>query len=100
MTFLGLEVRTDLPQVSYPTAIDYYVFVSFMFIFFAVVQVNMILMIYHDDISNDSVIILCLNFFATFILTLYHLYHFRLRLFTISPNLEQVILITGITIIC
>lgn len=68
MTFLGLEVRTDLPQVSYPTAIDYYVFVSFMFIFFAVVQVNMILMIYHDDISNDnSVIILCLNFFATFI---------------------------------
>ena len=53
MTFLGLEVRTDLPQVSYPTAIDYYVFVSFMFIFFAVVQVNMILMIYHDDISND-----------------------------------------------
>ena len=71
MTFLGLEVRTDLPQVSYPTAIDYYVFVSFMFIFFAVVQVNMILMIYHDDISNEtslnSVIILCLNFFATFI---------------------------------
>ena len=39
MTFLGLEVRTDLPQVSYPTAIDYYVFFSFMFIFFAVVQV-------------------------------------------------------------
>ena len=40
MTFLGLEVRTDLPQVSYPCAIDYYVFGSFMFIFFAVVQVN------------------------------------------------------------
>ena len=49
MTFLGLEVRTDLPQVSYPTAIDYYVFVSFMFIFFAVVQVDMILIIYSDD---------------------------------------------------
>ena len=40
MTFLGLEARTDLPQVSYPTALDYFVFISFMFIFSTVVQVN------------------------------------------------------------
>ena len=39
MTFLGLEARTDLPQVSYPTALDYFVFISFMFIFSTVVQV-------------------------------------------------------------
>ena len=40
MTFLGLEARTDLPQVSYPTALDYFVFISFMFIFSTVVQVK------------------------------------------------------------
>ena len=39
MTFLGLEARTDLPQVAYPTALDYFVFFSFMFIFSTVVQV-------------------------------------------------------------
>ncbi len=39
MTFLGLEARTDLPQVSYPTALDYFVFISFMSIFTTVVQV-------------------------------------------------------------
>ena len=39
MTFLGLEARTDLPQVAYPTALDYFVFLSFMFIFSTVVQV-------------------------------------------------------------
>ena len=38
MTFLGLEARTDLPQVSYPTALDYFVFISFMSIFTTVVQ--------------------------------------------------------------
>merc|ERR1719361_2742479 len=38
MTFLGLEARTDLPQVAYPTALDYFVFISFMFIFSTVVQ--------------------------------------------------------------
>ena len=41
MTFLGLEARTDLPQVAYPTALDYFVFISFMFIFSTVVQVCM-----------------------------------------------------------
>jgi gamma-aminobutyric acid receptor subunit alpha len=40
MTFLGLEARTDLPEVSYPTALDYFVFFSFMFIFSTVVQVR------------------------------------------------------------
>ena len=40
MTFLGLEARTDLPQVSYPTALDYFVFISFIFIFSTVVQVK------------------------------------------------------------
>ena len=40
MTFLGLEARTDLPQVAYPTALDYFVFISFMFIFATVVQVR------------------------------------------------------------
>ena len=40
MTFLGLEARTDLPEVSYPTALDYFVFISFMFIFSTVVQVT------------------------------------------------------------
>ena len=40
MTFLGLEARTDLPQVAYPTALDYFVFVSFMYIFCTVVQVR------------------------------------------------------------
>ena len=39
MTFLGLEARTDLPQVAYPTALDYFVFISFVFIFSTVVQV-------------------------------------------------------------
>ena len=41
MTFLGLEARTDLPQVAYPTALDYFVFLSFMFIFSTVVQVRL-----------------------------------------------------------
>lgn len=40
MTFLGLEARTDLPQVAYPTALDYFVFLSFMFIFATVTQVS------------------------------------------------------------
>ena len=40
MTFLGLEARTDLPEVSYPTALDYFVFISFIFIFSTVVQVR------------------------------------------------------------
>ena len=40
MTFLGLEARTNLPKVTYPTALDYFVFLSFMYIFSTVVQVG------------------------------------------------------------
>ena len=39
MTFLGLEARKDLPKVPYPTALDYFVFISFTYIFSTVVQV-------------------------------------------------------------
>ncbi|RZC31990.1 GABA-gated ion channel [Asbolus verrucosus] len=38
MTFLGLEARTDLPKVPYPTALDFFVFVSFSFIFATIIQ--------------------------------------------------------------
>lgn len=38
MTFLGLEARTDLPKVSYPTALDFFVFLSFAFIFATILQ--------------------------------------------------------------
>lgn len=38
MTFLGLEARTDLPKVSYPTALDFFVFLSFGFIFATIMQ--------------------------------------------------------------
>ena len=40
MTFMGLEARKDLPKVTYPTALDYFVFISFMYIFSTVVQVK------------------------------------------------------------
>ena len=40
MTFMGLEARKDLPKVTYPTALDYFVFISFMYIFSTVVQVE------------------------------------------------------------
>ncbi len=40
MTFMGLEARKDLPKVTYPTALDYFVFISFMYIFSTVVQVR------------------------------------------------------------
>ena len=40
MTFMGLEARKDLPKVTYPTALDYFVFISFMYIFCTVVQVS------------------------------------------------------------
>ena len=36
---MGLEARKDLPKVPYPTALDYFVFISFMYIFSTVVQV-------------------------------------------------------------
>lgn len=42
MTFLGLEARTDLPKVSYPTALDFFVFLSFAFIFASIIQVMVI----------------------------------------------------------
>ncbi|KAM7354743.1 gamma-aminobutyric acid type A receptor subunit Grd isoform 1-T2 [Cochliomyia hominivorax] len=38
MTFLGLEARTDLPKVPYPTALDFFVFLSFAFIFATILQ--------------------------------------------------------------
>ncbi|XP_034483167.1 gamma-aminobutyric acid receptor alpha-like [Drosophila innubila] len=38
MTFLGLEARTDLPKVPYPTALDFFVFLSFGFIFATILQ--------------------------------------------------------------
>ena len=39
MTFLGLEARAALPKVSYPTALDHFIFISFVFIFATIVQV-------------------------------------------------------------
>jgi len=40
MTFLGLEARTDLPKVGYPTALDFFVFLSFGFIFATIIQAS------------------------------------------------------------
>merc|ERR1719219_1396479 len=42
MTFMGLEARKDLPKVTYPTALDYFVFISFMYIFCTVVQFGLV----------------------------------------------------------
>ena len=39
MTFLGLEARANLPKVTYPTALDHFIFLSFGFIFATIVQV-------------------------------------------------------------
>ncbi|XP_055929793.1 gamma-aminobutyric acid receptor alpha-like [Argiope bruennichi] len=38
MTFLALECRNNLPKVSYCTALDYYVAISFGFIFATIIQ--------------------------------------------------------------
>ncbi|XP_032787726.2 gamma-aminobutyric acid receptor alpha-like [Daphnia magna] len=38
MTFLGLEARANLPKVTYPTALDHFIFLSFGFIFATIVQ--------------------------------------------------------------
>ncbi|XP_013792836.1 gamma-aminobutyric acid receptor alpha-like, partial [Limulus polyphemus] len=38
MTFLGLESRNDLPRVSYCTALDYYVAISFFFVFATIAE--------------------------------------------------------------
>lgn len=43
MTFLGLEARTDLPKVPYPTALDFFVFLSFAFIFATIIQVSQLM---------------------------------------------------------
>jgi len=40
MTFLGLDARTNLPKVPYPTALDFFVFLSFVFIFGTIIQVR------------------------------------------------------------
>ena len=39
MTFLGLESRSDLPRVSYTTALDIYIGVAFAFVLATMVQV-------------------------------------------------------------
>lgn len=38
MTFLGLESRSDLPRVSYTTALDIYIAVAFVFVLATMVQ--------------------------------------------------------------
>ncbi|XP_037787749.1 gamma-aminobutyric acid receptor alpha-like [Penaeus monodon] len=38
MTFLGLEARTDLPKVSYITALDLFVWISYGFIFATIIE--------------------------------------------------------------
>ena len=38
MTFLGLESRSDLPRVSYTTALDIYIAMAFMFVLATMVQ--------------------------------------------------------------
>ncbi|KAK3853797.1 hypothetical protein Pcinc_039679 [Petrolisthes cinctipes] len=38
MTFLGLEARTDLPKVSYSTALDLFVWISYGFIFATIIE--------------------------------------------------------------
>jgi hypothetical protein len=40
MTFLGLEARNDLPKVTYSTALDFFVFLSFAFIFATIIQAS------------------------------------------------------------
>ena len=38
MTFLGLESRSDLPRVSYTTALDIYIAMAFIFVLATMVQ--------------------------------------------------------------
>ena len=42
MTFLGLEARKDLPEVPYPTALDIFLFISYLFIIFTVVEFGVV----------------------------------------------------------
>ena len=53
MTFMGLEARKDLPKVTYPTALDYFVFISFMYIFCTVVQVRPDRESLYDELLNN-----------------------------------------------
>lgn len=50
MTFLGLEARKDLPKVPYPTALDFFVFLSFGFIFATIIQVSVGILLYDAEI--------------------------------------------------
>ncbi|GJQ65250.1 Grd [Trypoxylus dichotomus] len=63
MTFLGLEARTDLPKVPYPTALDFFVFLSFAFIFATIIQFAIVHYFtkygsgecyFSSDLSSDS----------------------------------------------
>lgn len=65
MTFLGLEARTDLPKVAYPTALDFFVFLSFVFIFATILQFAIVHYFtkygsgecyfnFHEDSSSDT----------------------------------------------
>ncbi|XP_063224961.1 gamma-aminobutyric acid receptor alpha-like [Bacillus rossius redtenbacheri] len=63
MTFLGLEARTDLPKVAYPTALDFFVFLSFGFIFATIIQFAVVHYFtkhgsgecyFSSDLSSDS----------------------------------------------
>ena len=38
MMFLGLEAKIDLPKVPYPIVLDFFVFLSFTFIFATIIQ--------------------------------------------------------------
>ena len=38
MTFIGLDNRTDLPRVSYSTALDIYVAICFVFVLATILQ--------------------------------------------------------------
>ena len=38
MTFLGLEARKNLPEVPYATALDVFLFISYMYIILTVIQ--------------------------------------------------------------
>lgn len=42
MTFLGLEARKDLPEVPYPTALDIFLFISYVYIILTVVQFGVV----------------------------------------------------------
>jgi hypothetical protein len=63
MTFLGLEARTDLPKVPYPTALDFFVFLSFAFILATIIQVRELDLggATHNSASHEAQAILGLN---------------------------------------